>query len=124
MIEHEDVVRIRDGRQAVGNGDGGAPFLQPLQRAEDLLLGAGIQRTGRLVKQQDRRILHQRAGDGDALLLAARKLEAAFAHHRVEPLGQAPDQRHQRGIARGLLDLAHVRALGPVGDIIGEALVE
>ena len=34
-------------------------------------LGLGVERAGRLVEHQDRRILHQRARDGDALTLAA-----------------------------------------------------
>ena len=44
---------------------------------------------GRLVEQQDRRIAQQRAGDGDALALAARQARAAFAEEGVEPLRAA-----------------------------------
>ena len=124
VIEHEDVVGVRNGRQPVCDGDGGAAFLKPLERAEDFLLGAGVQGAGRLVEQQDRRVLDQCAGDGDALLLAARKLQSALANHRAKAIGQASDQRHQRSIARGLFDHRVIRALGPVGDVIGKALIE
>ena len=51
----------------------------PLERVLDLPLGVAVERRGRLVEQQDRRRLQDRAGDGDALLLAARELQAALA---------------------------------------------
>ena len=45
-----------------------------VERGEDLLLGAGVECAGRFVEDQDRRVLDQGAGDGDALLLAAGEL--------------------------------------------------
>jgi hypothetical protein len=42
-----------------------------VQRALDFALGMGVERRGRLVQQKDRRILQDRARNGDALLLAA-----------------------------------------------------
>ena len=60
----------------------GAPRGDVAQRLLDRRLGAAVERAGRLVEDQDRRVLEQGAGDGDALLLAARKLEAALADHR------------------------------------------
>ena len=52
--------------------------------------GLGIQRAGRLVAQQQRRILAQRAGDGHALLLAAGELVGAL----VELVLQAHQAQH------------------------------
>jgi hypothetical protein len=52
------------------------------QRALDFALGAGVERAGRFVEQQDRRVLQDGARDRDALLLAARQLQPALAHHR------------------------------------------
>ena len=49
----------------------------------DLLLGLGVERRGRLVEQQDARVLQDGAGDRDALLLAAGELQAALADHGV-----------------------------------------
>jgi hypothetical protein len=52
--------------------DGDAPLLvQPLKEFHDLDAGLGVQVAGRLVGQDHRRPVDQRAGDGDALLLAA-----------------------------------------------------
>ena len=48
----------------------------------------GVERRGRLVEQQQRRVAQQGAGDGDALALAAREARAALAEIGVEPLRQ------------------------------------
>ena len=45
----------------------------------DVALGFRIERRGRLVEQDDRRVLDQRARDRDALALAAGKLHAVLA---------------------------------------------
>ena len=59
--------------------EGGAALHQRLQRLLDLRLGRRVERAGRLVEDQDRRVLQQRPGDGEALALAARKRDAALA---------------------------------------------
>jgi hypothetical protein len=68
-------------------------------------LGAAVERAGRLVEDQDRRVFEQRAGNGDALLLAAGELEAALAHPRLIALGQRDDEVVDRRAARRRLDL-------------------
>ena len=60
-----------------------------VERRLDRFLGAAVERAGRLVEDQDRRVLEQGAGDRDALLLAARQLEPALADHRFIALRQA-----------------------------------
>jgi hypothetical protein len=92
LIEHEDRVGIGNGREAVGDRQRGAVCRYGVQRGQNVLFGAGVERAGRFVEQQDRRVLDQRAGNSDALLLAARQLQAAFAHFGVEALRQALDQ--------------------------------
>ena len=59
-----------------------------VERVLDLPLGVAVERAGGLVEQQDRRRLEDRARDGDALLLAARELQAALAHHGAVALRQ------------------------------------
>ena len=44
------------------------------QQLDDLMPGRAVEVAGRLVGEQDRRIVGERAGDRDALLLAAREL--------------------------------------------------
>ena len=67
-------VGINDLRDAVRNDDEGAVFLDGVDAVLDLLRRDGIQRCGWLVQEDDRRILEEHAGNGDALLLTARKL--------------------------------------------------
>ena len=62
---------------------------QPLERALDQPLAFRVERRGRLVEQQQRRVAQQRAGDGDALALAARQARAAFADDRCRALRAA-----------------------------------
>ena len=61
------IVRHHDDRLAV-------LAVERLQQVEDLVAGLAIEVAGRLVAQQQRRIGDDRAGDADALLLAAGEL--------------------------------------------------
>src|SRR5262245_60344831 len=59
----------------VGDHDDGCPGpVDPVQQPHDLDGRIGVEVTGRLVRQQDERAVDERAGDGDALLLAAGEL--------------------------------------------------
>src|SRR5690606_23482007 len=84
----------------------------------------GIEGARRLVEQQDRRILEQRAGDRDALALAAREARAALAEERVVTLGQRANELVGRsGAGRGL-DLGVGRVRTPVADVLARARAE
>src|SRR5438034_43982 len=63
----------QDRRQPVGNRDRGAVLHQPLQRRLDEPLAHGIESRGRLVEDEDPRVLEQHPRDRDTLLLAARQ---------------------------------------------------
>ena len=71
----------------VGGDEGGAAFAadQLQEFGEDDVGGSLVEVAGGLVGQDQRRLVGERAGDGDALLLAARELGRAM----VEPLGEA-----------------------------------
>jgi hypothetical protein len=64
------------------------PCIRPFQRLLHQLLAFGVERRGRLVEQQDRRVAQDGAGDRDALALAARQHDAALADRRVVALRQ------------------------------------
>ncbi len=60
-----------------------------------------IERRSRLVEHQDARVLNDRAGDGNALLLAAGKLYAFFTEMGIKPLRQFLDKfKRRRGFRR------------------------
>ena len=69
-----------------------APLAQFGDRLLHVALGFGVERRRSLVEQDDRRILDQRAGDGDALALAAGELQPVFADRRIVSARQAEDE--------------------------------
>ena len=68
------------------------PDLEPVERVLDEPLRFVVERAGRLVEEQDRRVLEDRPGDRDALALAARQPRAAVADDRVVAVGQRADE--------------------------------
>src|ERR1700712_4397541 len=92
ILENQDLVGIDDRGKTVGDHQRRAVGGDRAQGGLDLLLGMGVERAGRLVEDQDSRILQDRAGNGDALLLASRQFQAAFADPCVVPVRQAHDE--------------------------------
>ena len=70
-VENDQAVGVAQRRQAVGDGDRGAPAHEIVERLLDFLLGCCVDRGRGLVEDQDLRIDEQGAGDRDALALAA-----------------------------------------------------
>ena len=88
LVENENSVGAADGREAVGDDDGGAALEELRERFLDCLLAGRIDVRGGLVEDEDRRVFEERAGDGDPLALAARELRAALADLGRETLGR------------------------------------
>ncbi|MPM25386.1 hypothetical protein SDC9_71877 [bioreactor metagenome] len=124
LLEHHDPVGIGDGREPVRDGDDGAALAHRVQAVLDVALGLGVERRGRLVEQQDRRVLQQRAGDADALLLAARELQPALAHRRLVALGQAHHEVMDFRGSGGRDDLGLGGAGAAIGDVVADRIVE
>ena len=74
VVEDDDLIGVDDRRKAVGDHHRGAAPGDSVERFLDGLLGAAVERRGGFVEDQDRGVLEQGAGDGDALLLAADSL--------------------------------------------------
>jgi len=87
-FEHHHAIEIAQCRKAVGDRDHGAAAHQAAERLSDRFLGFAVESGGRLVEQQDRRVLQEGARDRDALPLAARQLDAAVADHGRKTFGQ------------------------------------
>jgi len=92
--------------------------LQRAQQLDDLTLHGAVQGRGRLVEQDQRRLEHQRAGDGDALALAAGKLvRVPVAGIRIQT--DLLERRDDRGLLfRGCTDTVDAQAFG---DDLGHA---
>ena len=65
--------------------DGVAAPVQLPEEPDDLLAGCAVEVAGGLVGEEQRRVAHQRPGDGHALALAARELVGAVVHAVLEP---------------------------------------
>ena len=71
LSSHEDQIGIGDGRQAMGDDEGGAALAERIERLLDAALGFGVEGAGCLVQDQDRRVLQNGTGDRKALTLTA-----------------------------------------------------
>ena len=81
LLDHNNIVGMADGRQAVGNDDG---CFALCQAAEILLNGAfrfRIDRAGRFIQDQHRGVFQYGAGDAQPLALPPRKFDAPFPHN-------------------------------------------
>ena len=82
-------------------------------------------RRGRLVEDQDGRILQDRAGDGDPLALAAGELGAPFADDGVQAIRHLFDELHGvSGAGRGHDRLTGCIGGSAVGDVRRHGVVE
>ena len=104
-LEHDDRVGAPDRGQPVRDDERRAVHHQVRERLLHEQLRFGVERGGRLVEDQNRRVLQQRARDRDPLALAAREPLAALADRRVVAVRQRRDEVVRVGGARGRLDL-------------------
>ena len=87
-------------------------------------LGLDVERAGRLVEDEHRRVAQDRAGDRDALLLAAGEAEAALADDGVVALRQRGDQLVDLRGAGGVLDLRVGRVGAREAQVLADRRVE
>ncbi len=64
MVDDDHIIGIADGAEAVSDDETGTPFHQAQQRLLDTRLGAGVNRGGRFVEDQDGGVCQDGAGDG------------------------------------------------------------
>ena len=122
--EDEDAVIVLDGGQAVGDGQRGAAMGQLFEAPAHQDLALVVKGAGGLVQDQNRRVLQEDAGDGDALLLAAGKLDAALADIGVEAVLQSEDEPLGTGQAGRFDDLFAGGTGLAVGDVIRHRAAE
>ena len=79
FVEHTYLVGILDGRQSVGNGDGGAALHESFECFLHQALALGVECRGGLVEDEEVGVEQQCPSDADALALAAGEEAAALA---------------------------------------------
>ena len=117
VFHHDDAVGALDGGQPVGDDQGRAVLHRGFERRLHHPFTLGIECAGRLVEQQQRRVLQDRAGDADALALAAGQAHAALAQKGVIALGQCPDELVGEGGLGGGLHLVVAGFGAAVADV-------
>jgi hypothetical protein len=74
LVYHDDTVALLNGRHAMRDDDRGAPFHRSIESLLHDLLALLVESGGRLVENQDLRVLDEGASDRHSLLLTAREL--------------------------------------------------
>ena len=77
--DDEDLIGVADGREAVGDDEGGAACHEAFEGFVDEALGFAVEGGSGFVEEEDLGIGEDGPGDGDALALAAGELGAARA---------------------------------------------
>ncbi len=124
ILHDDDLVGVDDGGKPVGDDDDGAAAHGMIER---LLYGGfrfRIERRGRLVEQEDRRLADQRAGDRQPLALAAGQRHAVFADRRVVALRLRANEVMRIGEPCRFLDLRVGRFRAAVADIVADRAFE
>ena len=99
--------------------------LSPLREiGQHLLLRGGVEGGGRLVEDQDRRVLEDGASDREALPLSRRQLRPAFAEQRVVAFRQFFDELASPCDARRLADLFVGRGGNREADVLAHRVSE
>ena len=90
VVHDDEAIHGGNRRQAMSDGDHRLAFHESVEIFLDGRFDFRIERAGCLIEHQDRRILEQHAGDGDALALAAGEFHAALADMGLDsPCGLA-----------------------------------
>src|ERR1041385_6683161 len=92
VLEDEDLIGALDRRQAVGDHERRSTTAQGAQAVADHRLALAVEARRGFVENEDSRVGEDRAGDGDALALAARELDAPLADDGVVALLEAIDE--------------------------------
>ena len=98
--------------------DGGAGLVDPVEQLHDPDRGDRVEVSARLVGQQQRRVVDEGAGDGDALLLAAGELVGVAVE-----LGREADQAQRLRHLLADFGAAGADHLQRVGDVVVDGAV-
>src|SRR6516162_8158295 len=96
----------------------------PVEFVLNIFFSMAVERRSRFVEQQDRGPLEDRARNGDALLLAAGKLQAAFADFGLIAFRRAANEIVDLGLARCLFDFGVARIPASVTNIVSDRVVK
>ncbi len=124
VLDQNDFIHLFDGGDPVRDQDGGLAGTGLFQVVEDDALRLGVHGGNGVVQDQDRRVLHECAGNRDALLLAAGNGHAAFAEHRFVAVGEFLDVAVNVCEHRGFFHGIGLGVIHREGDVVGDRVAE
>ena len=104
LVEHENAVGPLDGREPMGDDDGGPAFEQHLECLLDEALCLGVDARGGLVEHENGAVEGQGPGEGDELALARREVAAPLGNGHPQPGGVGVDEAARPGGLHGAGD--------------------
>ena len=124
VVYHDNLIRIYNGGESVGNDDERFSFHKPchalLNNGFVLRIGIG----GSFVQNNDRSIFQHGASDGNALFFSSGKMSSAAAHASLKAVLQTHNELITAAVARSLLHL-DIRCTGSAhADILPHSIVK
>src|SRR5262245_58045882 len=123
-VENDDVVALAQGAEAMRDHQRRAALHGSLHGRENLVLSVRVDRSCRIVQEQDRRVEEHGAGDGQSLTLADGEVEATLPQDGVKTVWQIGDEVISSGNACSLLDLSERCFRMAKGDVGGNGVAE
>src|SRR6185295_16118975 len=118
-IQHHYVVGSMNRSQPMRDNNRRAPLHQVAKRVLNEPLRLRIERRGRFVEYQNRRVFQNGASDRKPLALATRKLNTSFADQRIVSAPIDYEIVCVRGL-RGSLDFLAIKSLATVSNVIDD----
>ena len=124
MSHNQDLVGVLDCGKPVGNHNNRSALGKLLKGGLDLHFGHVVQSAGGFVKNEYGRIFKEHTGDGDSLLLTARKVDTPFAHYGIIALFQGHYVIVNVGFFRRVDDFVVACVKVAVGDVVANGARE
>src|SRR5581483_3118670 len=124
VVEHDNAIGAANGREAMGDHQDCTSAHQVVQRRLDQSFRLAVEGGGSFVQNQNRRILEQRAGNGQALTLATGEPEPALPDHSIVPRGEGQNEVMRESGPGGGLDFFHGNVRLAVSDVVAYGVVE
>ena len=119
-LQNQDLVRVEDGGDPLGDNETGPPFHQPFQRLLDAEFRLQVHAGGRVIQDQHPGVEQQGTGDGHPLLLPSGEGHAPLSDRRFVPVGKLHDEIVRLGRCGCGDDVVHGR-LGPAkGNVLAD----
>ena len=117
FIHHQNLVGIFNRRQTMSNDKTGAVLQQATHGALNEQLGTSIDRTGRLVQNENLRVADESTGNGEQLLLPLRNIGAFFVEHGLVAIGQGANKVIRKCSFGGCYHFFLAGSLASIGNV-------